>query len=492
MKRRNFLHTAGAASLASFFLHGTPLRAHSPTPYLAQLANLADETDRVLVLIQLNGGNDGLNTVIPLDQYDNLSKARPNLLIPENQVLKLDNDAGFHPGMTGLHSLYKDDLVAVVQSVGYPSPNFSHFRSKDIWTSGSPATEHWNSGWAGRFLDEVFPNYPNGFPSEDEPHPPAITIGSVVSQTCQGEVVNLGLAIKNPSNFNELLDTGTGQAPNTPYGHELTFLRETIRQTNQYLEIVQEAATNGTNVSALYPENGNKLADQLKIVAQLISGGLKTRIYVVNLGGFDTHANQVEGNDPTDGKHNELLTKVSEAIAAFQDDMEQQGYAERVLGMTFSEFGRRIASNDSNGTDHGAAAPMILFGPCVNPGIFGANPVIPEEVKNRDSLPMLYDFRSVYGSVLMDWFGLKEKTIKDLLYDEFSYIPVLQTYDGEGPREFQSLFIQPNFPNPFVDQTTIRFRTDQTTRIKVMVFDSQGRLLEILANEEFIAGNHEL
>ncbi|MEL6654758.1 MAG: DUF1501 domain-containing protein, partial [Bacteroidota bacterium] len=229
------------------------------------------------------------------------------------------------------------------------------------------------------------------------PDPLAITIGSVVSTTCQGVTTNLGMAIKDPSAFQQLLNGGTGPAPSTPYGDELTFIRQTMNATNEYLTVIQGADSNGNNLSPLYDTNPSRLAEQLKIVARLISGGLQTKIYIVSMGGYDTHANQVDPTNTVMGTHADLLGELSSAVEAFQDDLQQLGISERVLSMTFSEFGRRIKSNDSDGTDHGAAAPLMLIGDKVNPQILGANPTIPAVVDPKDSLPMLYDFRSVYG-----------------------------------------------------------------------------------------------
>jgi len=495
MKRRNFLKNSALAGVAPMLLGKTQVLAHSFQHPFARLAQMADDEERVLVLIQLNGGNDGLNTLIPLDQYDNLVKARPDVIIPEKKVLKLHDHVGFHPSMTELKAMYQEEKVAIVQGVGYPEPNFSHFRSTDIWTSGSPSEEVWNTGWMGRFLDSEFPGFPEGFPTADQPHPPAITVGSVVSSTCQGESVNLGLAVRNPDRFSELPVSAGMNFANTPYGKELGFMRTMISQTNQYLQAIQESSNMGSNVSRKYLGlESNRLARELKIVARLIAGGLKTKVYIVNIGGFDTHASQVEGGDSTIGNHAELLQDVSDAIAAFQDDLELMQLDHRVIGMTFSEFGRRIKENGSLGTDHGAAAPMFFFGKAVNPQIFGENPLIPEEVDRRDNLPMLYDFRSMYGSVLMDWFGVEEAQIKEWLFDDFVHVPVIKSRKAKRGllEKEQKIFLKTNNPNPFNNRTELNFWVKEEGVVQVRVFDAQGRIVHELANETFEAGNHSI
>ncbi len=182
MKRRKFLKAAGTAMTVPVLLNGMKLSA---MPKSAMFNNM-DETDRVLVLIRLNGGNDGLNMVIPRDQYDGISAVRSNIMIPENNVLSLTDEVGLHPVMTGAQNLYNDGRLGVMQAVGYPNQNRSHFRSTDIWTSGSPANEYWTTGWMGRYFQNLYPEYPEGYPNETYPDPFAITMGRTVSETCQG------------------------------------------------------------------------------------------------------------------------------------------------------------------------------------------------------------------------------------------------------------------------------------------------------------------
>ena len=421
MKRRNFLHTAGAALSVPLFLKGMNINAMPQSPLFGALN---PNSDRVLVLIQLNGGNDGLNTFIPLDQYGNLANARPNVILPENSLLAVTDTLAFHPVMTDMKTLFEEGKMGIVQSVGYPNQNRSHFRSTDIWTTASPANEFWNSGWLGRYLDTDYPAYPEGYPNEMQPDPIAVTIGNTISETCQGAAANFSLTLKDPFALSPLAENTGGEVLDTPYGEELAFLRTTIAQTNAYSEVVVAAAEAGSNL-ATYPED-NSLAQALKNVALMISGGLQTKIYVVNIGGFDTHANQVVPGDTTTGEHAELLSLLSEAVGSFQKDLELLGLEERVIGMTFSEFGRRIKSNDSNGTDHGTAAPLLLFGTCVNSDVLGENPQIAEEVENSEGVPMQFDFRNVYGTVLMDWMEVEEDLVRDIIFPEFQHLPILE------------------------------------------------------------------
>ena len=419
MDRRKFLRRAGAFSIPA--LTGIPGVHAAGNSLLTSL--LPPSSDKVLVLVQLNGGNDGLNTLVPIDQMSQLQQVRSNVYMAQNTLRPITTSLAFHGRMQGLQQLFNAGKVSIVQDVGYPNQNRSHFRSSDIWTTGSDATTELDTGWIGRHLETEFVGYPDNFPSANLPHPPAISMGNVANATCQGLVTNMSQTVENPYDATTLAPGGNTPIPNDNYGDELAFLRTAIEQTNAYGTVIRDAANLGANSSVVYPSN-NSLANQLKNVALLMSGGLQTNVYVVNLNGFDTHAGQVESNDTTSGNHANLLQRLSEAITAFQDDIEQLGFADRVLGMTFSEFGRRIRSNGSMGTDHGTAAPLFLFGNCVSGTILGNNPTIDTSVDQNTGVPMQYDFRDVYGSVLKDWFNVADADIRSLLYPGYVYLPI--------------------------------------------------------------------
>ncbi len=475
MRRRSFIRNSVPVAVLPFLLGGFNVRAYGRSKILEGLINAGTPGDRVLVLIQLNGGNDGLNTVIPLDQYPALMSARRNIVIPENKVLKLTDATGLHPSMTGLHELFTDGRVNIVQGVSYPNPNKSHFRGTDIWLTASDADETLNTGWLGRWLDQTYPDFPIGYPNEIMPDPLAIQIGSVVSTGIQGPNGSLGMAITSPTSFYQLLTGGVDTAPDTPAGHELTFIRQVVQQTSVYADRIRAAADAVPAQSPLYPPAGsNRLADQLKIVAKLIAGGLKTRIYVTSLGGFDTHAGQVDGTLGAEfGDHADLLGKLSEAIFAFQEDLRMLRADNRVIGMTFSEFGRRIKSNASFGTDHGEAAPVILFGRAVSNGIIGVNPVIPDAASNSDNLEMQYDFRQVYASVLRQWFGVPQDVLEAVLLRDFQALPIVDPNAAAGGLP-ETISLGQNYPNPFNPSTVISFLSDGGP-VTIKVFDTLGR-----------------
>ncbi len=488
MKRRNFLQAATAASVP-LFVNGTPLQAMASSP----LFNLVNpDNDKVLVLIQLLGGNDGLNTIIPLDQYTGLAQVRENIMIPEEFAIPLTDTVGVHPGLSVVRNFMEEGKAGVVRAVGYPNQNRSHFRSMDIWSSGSSAEDNWSTGWLGRYLDTVVDaGYPEGYPNEEHPHPFAITMGGNVSETCQGLLANYSHVVYDPLSLNPLLEGEGSMLPETPYGDELAFLRQSIEQANAYGEVITEAAEMGAN-TVVYPAS-NRLARQLKNVALLLSGGLQTKIFIVSMGGFDTHANQVIGGSPLGGEHAQLLKALAQAMTSFQIDLENLGLEQRVLSMTFSEFGRRIRSNASFGTDHGTAGPIMLFGPCVNPQVLGENPEIDSHMGNSEGIPMQYDFRDVYGSVLVDWFELEEDQVRNLLYQDFTRLPILEPCENiTNSEEVEELELAVDtFPNPCREGFTLSFQC-QRAHIRITLFDSVGAVVRQLADKTLPQGRHRL
>lgn len=497
MKRRDFISKALPAGVVlPSLINGFSLKAFGASSLLSAITAANDETDHVLVIIQLNGGNDGLNMVIPLDQYDNLNIVRPNIILPKNKILKLgDYNTGIHPAMTGLDSLYKEGKMQVVQSVGYPQPNFSHFRATDIWLSGSDSNQVLTSGWVGRYLADEYANYPIGFPNTVMPDPLAIQIGSFLSPAFQGPSVNMGMAISDPVNFYNLLNGIQSPAPNNNAGKELTYIRQVSQQTQQYANVIKTAAGKVTS-QVTYP-TGNSLADQLKIVARLIGGGLKTRIYTVNIGSFDTHASQVNTGATETGTHAILLQKLSDAIKAFMADLKVMGASKRVVGMTFSEFGRRIKSNAGNGTDHGAAAPLILFGDAIQAGVLGSSPVISSMASVNDNVPMQYDFRSVYASLLSQWFCVDPTVLQNVMLKDFQSLPLIKagtnclSTDLSLANQQSGQTLITNYPNPFTTSTNIQF-TSKGGHVLIQIFNTMGKLITTLVDGVKEKGVHSI
>lgn len=503
MDRRKFLrNTVPAAVTLPAFLNGfsfTALGAESDD-VLTRLLGQTASKDHVLVLIQLGGGNDGLNMVVPLDMYANYYNARPNVAIQQSRVLRLDGTdrSGLHPAMTDMQNMYNDGKVSVVQSVGYANQNFSHFRSTDIWMSGDTNNNRLTRekrGWMGRYLESEYPGYPDAYPNAEMPDPLAIQISNMPTVVVQGSIFSMGLSITDPENIYTFTNPFSDYPlPSAPANKELRFLRVMSEKTKIYSDIIRTAYRSSNNM-ATYPDNG--LAHQLQIVARLIKGGLKTRVYTVTMGGFDTHKRQVNASDTSTGNHAKLMKDLSSSINAFQRDMELMQQDDRVIGMTFSEFGRRIKSNASLGTDHGAAAPLILFGKHAKKGILGTSPNIPSDIDVVNNVPFQYDFRSVYASVLERWFCVKQPLLNTLLLQNYQSLPVIKGGPcglGDDPDDTNNQsdkLLLKMWPMPYTLNATLQFSTTGGHTM-IQQINSLGQVVKVLANGEYTAGTYNI
>ncbi len=428
MKRRTFFKYTLPSLVMPAFLGGFKMNAFAGNPLLQNLLH-TDTSGRVLVVIQLAGGNDGLNTVIPIEFYGAYKNARFNIAIAAEKILHLNgyDNTGLNPAMAPLQQLFNEDMLAIVQAVSYPQPSFSHFRAADIWLTGEESNQVLNTGWMGRYLNRQYPDFPDHYPNSIMPDPLAIQIGSVVSTGLQGPAFPMGMAISNPDSFYNMLNEKPAQQFASLAQDQLDYIRQVSEKTDAYGDVIKSAAKKISRQSTKYDDNKkNPLSDQLKIVSRLIAGGLQTKIYMVSMGGFDNHAKQTDAADTSKGTHANQLQKLSEAIAAFMDDLALQQVADRVVGMTFSEFGRRIKSNASGGTDHGVAAPLLVFGQPVRSGIIGSNPIIPENATVNDNIAMQHDFREVYATILKDWLGAKPSDMPDILQKDFATLPLIK------------------------------------------------------------------
>ncbi|CAK9249848.1 unnamed protein product [Sphagnum jensenii] len=385
---------------------------------------------KVFILIQLIGGNDGLHTLVPLTNYSKLTEARPNIYLPENKILSLrgTSDTGLHPALAGIKDMYDHGLAGFIQGVGYEHPNFSHFRSSDIWLTGSESSNVLYTGWMARYLETKFKNYPDGFPNAKQPDPPAIKIGDTGTFLFQGKAMDMSIVINPTLPFGASGASANGEKEACFGDEEVMTIREILLQTDKYASVVKKALDTPFASSKLYPKAGeNTLADQLKVVSKLMHGGLNTSVYVVDLKGFDTHVEQVTSSDKTKGVHAGLLAKLSQAITCFWDDVVHMGREGDVAGMTFSEFGRRIVSTSGLGTDHGSSQPILYFGANIDNQLIGKNPTIPDKVTVDDNLAMQYDFKSVYASVLQQWFRAPEDAVKTVLQGDFKTLPIFES-----------------------------------------------------------------
>lgn len=489
LNRRDFIKLSSIASASlPIALSGFPIFAQEKP----KLYEFSTDNDNILVLIQLQGGNDGLNTIFDLNQYDNLQAVRSNIIIPEADLIAVNSTTSFHPSMSGIQEIWNQEKLSIIQNVGYPNQNRSHFRSTDIWNSASDADKYISSGWVGRFFDINHNTFPENYPNENNPDPFAMTIGKVVSETCQGTSVNFSMAIEDPENPGTALVSNTGAVPNNCYGDALSFVNDTINQTNAYADVIKNAASRGNNLSTKY--KNTDLAEKLKQVAKLISGGLQTKVYVVQIGGFDNHNNQVVEGDTKTGEHADLLQELSDAMVAFQDDLKLLNIDDRVLGMTYSEFGRRIRSNASLGTDHGTAAPLFVFGNCAKNEIFGDTPEIDTQVDDQEGVQMQYDFRSVYGTILTDWLGATKQEASTVLFDEFDALPIFKSGCSAALSTNDILASTSEikvYPNPTSDFINLKFfGTNQL--LKITLYNSIGAVVKTITHKKYSSIQHSL
>ena len=438
--RREFLRTTVLGSALSWtlpaFLANTLSALQSEAADSAtQITTGKDST--ILVVLQMAGGNDGLNTVVPYSN-DFYHRARPKIGLSADKIIKLDGDIGFHGSLTGFKNLYDAGNLAVVQGVGYPNPNRSHFRSTEIWQTASDSETIEKYGWLGRYFD-------NGCSGADPTV--GVTIGSQLPEAFFAKTPK-GICFNNPQNYrfmasgateesykklNELEmssplpDGGPTMAPeensggsiaSLPAGMPMTggravdFISRTALDAQLSSEKVRDVAARVQN-QAVYP--GSVLGNSLKLVAKLIGGGLPTRVYYVSQGGYDTHTNQI-------GTQQRLLQDLGDSTKAFVDDMKAQGNMQRVLVMTFSEFGRRVNENANGGTDHGAAAPIFVVGNKVKAGLLGRYPSLAPQDLYQGDIKYNVDFRNVYASVLENWLKTKSAPI---LGKQFEPLPLV-------------------------------------------------------------------
>lgn len=416
MKRRQFIKLTTTASAAGML----PFELQASMKLVNSFYN-CDLSNRKLILVELNGGNDGLNTVIPINGFTDYQTLRPNIHIPSSVYLPLNNldsnligtnqDIALHPELNGFYNLYAQDQLRIIQSVGYPSQNKSHFGSQDIYATGNDGNNWINgdqSGWIGRFMEQ---NYNDSIPTT---YPLGIQVGSnTTSLGFHGEIEHglaLNLSGQDSENFYSILSGLAGEPPNnipsSDYGTELQYIIDTDILSNQYSQVISTAFNNGANSNtANYPDTN--LADQLKTVARLIRGGIETKVFMVKLGGFDTHNNQNQSSGDIQGTHSELLNTLSGAIESFMTDLNSDNLADDVLGITFSEFGRKAKENGSLGTDHGEVAPMFAFGKPVKSGISGINVDLTEAVQtnNYQLNTIQHDYRATFATIMQDFLG---------------------------------------------------------------------------------------
>lgn len=405
--RRHFLRTSVLGAALSWtipvFLDRTFLALNAEAAG-SSLQTATGKDHPILILIQLAGGNDGLNTIIPF-RHDAYYRARPTIGIPKQQVLSIDGLVGFNPVLAPLKALYDTGNLAVIQGVGYPNPNRSHFVSTEIWQTASDAKKMLSQGWIGRYFD----NCCNGADPTV-----GVTIGGQLPEAFNAEnptgvalnrTDHLGFDRERDAMDKEVFQELNGLEHANMTGNSIGSLNGLSSSALSPLEYLQRTALDvqvssdqifealkRSKQETSYPPS--QLGRSLSLISRLIAGGMPTRVYYASQGGYDTHQGQM-------GTHHRLLDELAKALAAFCSDLKAKGIFDRVLALTFSEFGRRLAENASKGTDHGTAAPMFIVGGAIKPGLYGKQPGL--DLLDAGDLIYATDFRSVYATVLARW-----------------------------------------------------------------------------------------
>ena len=409
--RRAFMRQLGLLTTGAALLPGTSLAALGSSALVQALVD--SPGDRILVLVRLKGGNDGLNTVVPLYDYDAYRRARPRLAYAPAETLSLTPELALAPTMGPALDLWREGAMRIVNGVGYADASLSHFRGTDIVASASGAREVWSSGWLGRHLDACFPDFLTAPPAA----PPAIQIGGAGSLLFDNEAgVSLSVTVNDAEELAELAQRGelypVDDLPACLYGEQLGYLRGVANSTFTFAGGIERAFAAGRN-EVSYPAGA--LGRQLAMVARLVKGGLGTRMYLVTLDGFDTHAAQRAA-------HGALVGELAGSTAAFYADLARAGLERRALTATFSEFGRRIDENASGGTDHGTAAPQMLFSPAFDgSAAVGAAPSLTSPDPNGN-LAFTTDFRRVYATLLERWLCLAPAAVDNILGGSFERV----------------------------------------------------------------------
>ena len=511
MKRRKFIQLSSTGTLAGFILNGHMVNAFTRTKLLD---NVSEDVirDRCIVMIQLSGGNDGLNSIIPLDQYDTYANIRPTIRIKEtgsNKGIELDSSLGvldqtlLHPNLLAFKELWDEGKLNIVHGVGYPQLNKSHFSGRALMSRGGDGTDDNSNkpdGWMARYLNSAFDHttYDDPLGIQLGNKKPADEFHSDAEHK-----VDINLSGQDVDGFySQLSNIGN---PLANYGDESS---EYIDNIN-FINGMEVTATNyASRISAVFNAGTNNvsypsydLANQLKTVAKMLSGGSKTKLFLLRIDGFDNHANQVESQERSHmGKHADLLLQLSKSIKAFQDDLESLGIAQNVVTTTFTEFGRKPIENANKGTDHGNLGPMFVIGTGVTPGFTGSHLSLDSFTLGGNvdhfhlNTQMQHDYRQVYAAIIGDFLGASSLNIIETEFDAYDQnrlnlisSPILNN-PYEKSTHSTSLVVA---PNPVVNDTMIQFSSPMWMRGQLQIHDLQGRIVQELI-ADFSSGTNQI
>lgn len=478
--RRSFIQALGLVGGGSMMLGSAAVSASKPSPLSVALSE--SESDNILVLIRLKGGNDGLNTIVPIYDYGTYANLRPNIRHQQSDLTNLDSDFAIPNYLDSMATMWNEGQMKVVHGVGYAPQNLSHFRSSEIWASTADSYFE-PTGWWGRYYEYLYPDYLINPPEV----PPAIQIGSIGNLIFDGQETNYAFSVANPDQLQSVAQNGQFHdllnLPDCVYGDKLFFMRSTTNTTFTYAGVINDAYTSSTNEA---PYSNEQLAEQLAIVARMIKGGLGTKVYMVTLGSFDTHANQPNA-------HRTLLEDLADTMQNFYMDLAAGGMDNKVLSMTLSEFGRRPYENGSVGTDHGAASPIMLFGPALEGnGFIGTHPELLVWDNNDNLIPSV-DFRAVYSDILTNWFCLDPSVVDLIMLGEtYPSIDLGLECENLNVSDFGKVTHFVHAPVYKGDRVYIEMKMENTSHVDLKLYDIMGKELGTLKNEVLFPGVHSI
>ncbi len=477
--RRSFLQALGLAGGGSMMLANTPLSVSRPSPLSIALSQA--ENDNILIICRLQGGNDGFNTIIPVYDYDIYANARPLIKIPPSEFITLDDDFAMPKPMNKLEGVWGDGQMKVVHGVGYDDSSLSHFKGSDIYANTN-LVEDDRTGFMGRYFQEIYPDYFFNPPAS----PPSIQIGSIGNLIFKGPESDFSFAVSDPRRLLQIIENETfynlDGLDDCTYDDKVRYLREATNTTFTYADTISAAYDrSGPNDFAGYLDDS--LGRQFSIISRLIKGNLGTKVYLVTLGGFDTHNNQPQ-------RHQQLLNSFSEAVTTFYKDLTAAGWDDKVLTMTMSEFGRRFNENGSLGTDHGTAAPTMFFGSALDgSGFVGEHPDL-TNLTRGGNVTNTMDFRQVYATVMKDWLCIDDGLVgRALLGSEFESLDLGFNCSGTNsnlPINGEGLTHIPTYSD---NQTYINVVSPQTTHVDIALYDIIGQKVATLRNEMLMEGD---
>ncbi len=497
MNRRRFIQTTAAVG-AGITLTPKLLKGFDE-PQIIQDDFL--ENDNVVIILELFGGNDGLNTIIPAEDSE-YYKIRPNIGIPVEEAIKV-NDIYMNKALVedvsngGMKRMFEDGRLAIVEGIGYDQPNLSHFRSEDIWLSGiNPKTNNNQKlleGWLGRYFAHKLPNYPMEIPE----HPISISIDGAISLMFKSEKGDMGVALTDPDEFYKL---GVGLTPKEDlltgknyYDNEYNFVHTIARQSDLYSQAVKAAYDKGMTIinGNLYSDSG--LSNKFKMISALIAGGLKTKVFFVKLSNFDSHAQQM--NTSFTGQHYALLNESAKAISEFMQDALENGYSERITGMTISEFGRRAYDNGSRGTDHGAASMQFIWGhdKFVNGGYWNNRPNL-NDLDQYGNTKFQTDYRVIFTEILEKRLGATPDDVTKVFGESFLPLNVLEKrvnsiFNQNAQIANGKIIISPN-PNSGVGK--IRFELKKPAFVDITIFSLNGKVSQVIQRSYLFEGYYKI